>query len=114
MQSTQKAIKCPKMIVGTNNFKKMLLSKDFFIDKSLLIKDIINSNCTLCLITRSNGLGKSVNISRMKQFFELPIDDEGKKLEKNPNTVLFQGGEIMNGNGDIIYLNPLEITQDSN
>ncbi|MCZ6910460.1 MAG: AAA family ATPase [Rickettsia endosymbiont of Ixodes persulcatus] len=47
----------PRMLVGTDDFKKLLLNSDMFVDKSLLVKDIIEDSGDVILITRPRRWG---------------------------------------------------------
>jgi len=42
----------PRMLVGTSDFKKLRLGSDIIVDKSLLVKAILDSEEEVLLITR--------------------------------------------------------------
>ncbi|WP_341758558.1 AAA family ATPase [Candidatus Tisiphia endosymbiont of Ditula angustiorana] len=107
--------KLPKMLVGTDDFKKLLLNSNIFVDKSLLVKDIIEDSGDVILITRPRRWGKSLNMDMLCKFLEIEEDKRGKPLaqEKRVNHKLFIGGEIDLGvaSGKKRLLKPLQITQ---
>ncbi|MCD8201809.1 MAG: AAA family ATPase, partial [Clostridia bacterium] len=46
------------------------MKKGYFVDKSLLIKDMIDAGSEVTLITRPRRFGKSLNLSMIQTFFE--------------------------------------------
>ncbi len=71
--------------VGIDDFKKLIEGNFYFVDKSLFIKDILDSRAEATLIPRPRRFGKTLNLSMLRYFFE--------KTEKN-NRHLFDGLEI--------------------
>lgn len=63
--------KCKKILpVGISDFRKIREEQYYFVDKSLLIRDIINSGSEVTLLTRPRRFGKTLNMSMIKSFFE--------------------------------------------
>jgi len=58
-----------QIMTGSNNFKKVISESDVFVDKSLFIKEIIDSGDEAILITRPRRWGKSLNLDMLKTFF---------------------------------------------
>lgn len=57
-------------IIGVDNFGKIIQEKLSFIDKSLLIKELLdNSNIEATVITRPRRFGKTLNLSMLQHFF---------------------------------------------
>ncbi len=70
---------------------KALVTKDYFIDKSLLIRDIIEGDTDHILITRPRRWGKTLNMDMLKTFLEIEVNKNGDiKLQKN-NQNYFNG-----------------------
>ncbi|BFD46170.1 MAG: AAA family ATPase [Rickettsia endosymbiont of Sergentomyia squamirostris] len=88
--------KLPRMRVGTDDFKTLLLNSDVFVDKSLMIKELLEDSGEVILITRPRRWGKSLNMDMIRRFFEIEIDERGNPLsvENQNNIKLFTGGEI--------------------
>jgi len=61
-----------KIIQGIDNFKKLIDQNGYYIDKTLLIKEIIDISDQIVLITRPRRFGKTLNMSMLKYFFEMP------------------------------------------
>ncbi len=71
--------------VGTEDFKEIVDKEYYFVDKTLLIKDLLDQNSKVNLITRPRRFGKTLNMSMIQRFFE--------KTEKS-NAYLFDGLKI--------------------
>ncbi len=103
--------KLPKMRTGTDDFKTLLLNSDVFIDKSLMIKELLEDSGEVILITRPRRWGKSLNMDMLRRFFEIEADEKGKPLplEQKINNKLFLGGTVDLGIKGERTLKPLKI-----
>ena len=45
--------------IGTSDFKKLIKGNNYFVDKSLLIKEFIENGTDIILMPRSRGFGKT-------------------------------------------------------
>ncbi|MFP3017332.1 MAG: AAA family ATPase [Candidatus Tisiphia sp.] len=106
----------PKMFVGTDDFKTLLLNSDVFVDKSLMIKELLEDNGAVTLITRPRRWGKSINMDMVRRFLEIELDTEGNPLplEERVNYKLFVGGEVDSGFGETKELKALKIASITN
>lgn len=79
--------------IGIDNFEKLITKGYYFIDKTLLIKDLIDNKADVNLFTRPRRFGKTLNMSMLQYFFEdrYSIFDESKQ----DNSYLFEGLDIM-------------------
>jgi len=68
--------------VGVEDFKRLVDKEYYFIDKTLMIKDIIDCRDTISLITRPRRFGKTLNMSMIQRFFE-KTDESNAYLFKN-------------------------------
>jgi len=64
----------PVFKIGTDDFKKLRDSKGYFVDKSLLIKEIIDGNDVI-LLPRPRRFGKTLNMTMLRYFFEKSEED---------------------------------------
>ena len=71
--------------VGTEDFKELVDKEFCFVDKTLLIKDLLDQNSKINLITRPRRFGKTLNMSMIQRFFEKTEED---------NAYLFEGLKI--------------------
>ena len=103
----------PSIRTGTNDFRKLLLNSDVFVDKSLFVKAFIGDSGDVVLITRPRRFGKSMNMDMLRRFLEIEVDANGNPLppEQRVNHKLFLGGEVDLGlaSGKKKILNPLKI-----
>ena len=77
--------------IGYDDFKTVIESNYLFIDKSLLIRDIIRNNAQVKLFTRPRRFGKTLNLSMIRYFFEDGINISGEKEDYHD---LFNGLKI--------------------
>ncbi len=105
----------PAIRVGSDDFKKLLLNSNIFVDKSLLIKEVIEDSSDVILITRPRRWGKSLNMDMLRRFLEIEVDEQGDllPLEQKANNKLFIGGEVDLGlvTGRRRLLKPLKIAE---
>ncbi|WP_342267705.1 AAA family ATPase [Candidatus Tisiphia endosymbiont of Empis tessellata] len=104
--------KLPKMLVGTDEFYDLVVNSDVFVDKSLMIKELLEDSGKVILITRPRRWGKSLNMDMIRRFLEIEVDERGKPLsqEKRVNYKLFTGGIVDLGFDETKELQPLKIS----
>ena len=61
-----------QVLQGIDNFKKLIDNNGYYVDKTLLIKELIDRPDQIVLITRPRRFGKTLNMSMLKYFFEHP------------------------------------------
>jgi hypothetical protein len=59
-----------KLAVGESDFKKLITGNYYYVDKTLLIKEIIDRGDTIILVPRPRRFGKTLNISMLKYFYD--------------------------------------------
>lgn len=57
--------------IGVDDFEKLIQSDYYYIDKTLLIKELLDRKGEVNLFTRPRRFGKSLNLSMLKCFFEI-------------------------------------------
>ena len=80
-------MKKKKIPIGISDFRKMIEGDYYYVDKSLLIKEILDSGTENSLITRPRRFGKTLNLSMLKCFFEakFPGDARSPTEECSPS-----------------------------
>ncbi len=68
-----------KGTIGSDDFKNLVKSCQY-VDKSLFIKDVLKDEFQVPLITRPRRWGKSSNMSMLKTFLEIEVDEHGNEL----------------------------------
>eukprot|EP01040_Poterioochromonas_malhamensis_P015111 gene15111-16857_t len=67
------------------------LGKYYWVDKSLLIKEVINlPERSVAIITRPRRFGKSSNLSLLHTFFSVEVDDQGNLSPNEDRDMKFQ------------------------
>ena len=63
-----------KLPVGIDSFEKLRREDFYYIDKTGLIRDLLNNWGKVNLFTRPRRFGKTLNMSMLKSFFEIGAD----------------------------------------
>ncbi|SFC48725.1 AAA family ATPase [Clostridium uliginosum] len=79
--------------IGVDNFEKLITRDYYYIDKTLLIKDLLDNKADVNLFTRPRRFGKTLNMSMLQYYFE--------KREEN-NAYLFENLNIMKAGEEYI------------
>ena len=79
--------------IGIDNFEMLIDRGYYFVDKTLLIKDLLDNKASVNLFTRPRRFGKTLNMSMLQYYFE-DIRNE-MTGEKQDNSYLFEGLNIM-------------------
>ena len=72
--------------IGESDFKSLIIKDNYYIDKTLYIKDIIDNQSKVILVTRPRRFGKTLNMSMLKYYFDIKQKD---------NITLFKNLKIM-------------------
>lgn len=94
--------------VGIDDFKKIIENNYYFVDKSMLVDEVLNKRSEVTLLSRPRRFGKTLNMSMLNYFFNIDDKDSNKKL--------FEGLAISNtdkmkymGEYPVIYISLKEI-----
>ena len=63
-----------KLPIGIDDFRKLRESDFYYVDKTRLIEQILQSWSEVTLFTRPRRFGKTLNMSMLKSFFEIGTD----------------------------------------
>ena len=80
-----------KISIGVEDFKEIIEKDGYFVDKTLMIKKLIESQAKVTLFTRPRRFGKTLNQFMIRRFFEDEITEKGEKVD---NGYLFDGLKI--------------------
>ena len=82
-----------KISTGVEDFKTIIDENGYLVDKTLMIKDVLESNAKVTLFTRPRRFGKTLNQSMIKRFLEYEITEQGdRKITVTSLTVLISAG----------------------
>lgn len=97
------------ILININDFKKLIDRNGYYIDKTLLIDDVLDKKITFYI--RPNGFGKTINMSMLYYFFSLNekenaylfhdlkiAQDKNAMLHQNKYPVIFISLKQMKGN----------------
>ena len=72
--------------IGESDFKGLRIRNNYYIDKTMYIKNIIDNQSRVILVTRPRRFGKTLNMSMLKYYFDCTQKD---------NKELFEGLKIL-------------------
>ena len=76
-----------KLPIGISNFKEIRNENFYYVDKTSLIEDLLNSHCKVTLFTRPRIFGKTLTINMLENFFNITKSSkelfDGLKISKN-------------------------------
>lgn len=75
--------------VGTTNYKK-ICEDSYYVDKTLLIKEILDEKVNVALFTRPRRFGKTLNMDMLRTFFEKTAENTGRYFQDKK---IWQQGE---------------------
>lgn len=70
-----------KLPIGIDDFSKLIQDEYYYIDKTLLIEELLKDGAQVILLTRPRRFGKTLNMSMLKEFFS--IEKDSKELFKD-------------------------------
>ena len=70
-----------KLPVGIDSFEKIRRNNFYYIDKTKLIEQLVETGGEVTLFTRPRRFGKTLNMSMLKAFFELHGGGHGQHNE---------------------------------
>lgn len=77
--------------IGIENFGKLIRDGYYYVDKTWLIKELLDLKGEVNLFTRPRRFGKSLSMSMLQYYFE----DTGNDEQNEENSALFEGFRIM-------------------
>ena len=69
--------------VGIEDFERIINEDYYYVDKTLLIEELLINRAPVTLFTRPRRFGKTLNMSMLKYFFDVEDKEENKKLFEN-------------------------------
>ena len=69
--------------VGIEDFERIVREDYYYVDKTLLIEELLINRAPVTLFTRPRRFGKTLNMSMIKYFFDVKNKEGNKKLFEN-------------------------------
>ncbi|MEI8295972.1 MAG: AAA family ATPase, partial [Alphaproteobacteria bacterium] len=103
-----------RLPIGQSDFRKIIDGKFDFVDKSLLIPQILDG-AEVILITRPRRFGKTLNMSMLRYFFAETVDGQPTKGLFDNLKVMQSGEEVLKHHGHypVIFLSFRDIKETS-
>ena len=80
-----------QIAIGVEDFKEIIVKDGYFVDKTLMIKKLIEENAKVTLFMRPRRFGKTLNQFMLRRFFE---DERTRSGERIDNGDLFDGLKV--------------------
>jgi hypothetical protein len=90
-----------KIGIGYENYKEFIDDDMYYIDKTMLIRDVVEKGGKVTLFTRPRRFGKTLALSMLRTFFEMEYDYDGNLIDKRR---YFEGKNIMNAEDKILSM----------
>ena len=81
-----------KIGIGYENYKEFIDQDLYYVDKTLLVRDILENGGKVTLLTRPRRFGKTLGLSMLRTFFEIEYDRNGNVIDKRR---YFEGMKVM-------------------
>ncbi|MGN0098332.1 MAG: AAA family ATPase, partial [Candidatus Methanomethylophilaceae archaeon] len=65
-----------KFPIGIQDFRKVIKDGYIYVDKTLMIKQILDDGASVYLYTRPRRFGKTINLSMLDYFFNIKYKEE--------------------------------------
>ena len=69
--------------VGIEDFERIIREDYYYVDKTMLIEELLINRAPVTLFTRPRRFGKTLNMSMIKYFFDVKNKEKNKKLFEN-------------------------------
>ena len=98
--------------VGIEDFKELIQEGYYYIDKTLLIDEMLMNKSKVTLFTRPRRFGKTLNMSMLRYFFDVKDKEENKKLFEN---LKVSDSEYMSEQGKypVIFISLKDLKEDT-
>ena len=90
-----------KIGIGYEFYKEFVDRNLYYVDKTLLIRDIIEKGDKVNLFTRPRRFGKTLSLTMLQTFFELEYDYDGNIVD---NRKYFEGKKIMEAGDEVVSM----------
>ena len=95
-QAEVRNVKHKPLPIGVEDFKRLVDNGYYFVDKTLMIKELLENKESVNLFTRPRRFGKTLNMSMLQRFFEATEKSntylfDGLKIAAYPEYMTYQG-----------------------
>ena len=98
--------------IGKQDFEKVISRNNFYIDKTMFIKEWWENDDEVTLITRPRRFGKTLNMSMTEQFFSVEYADK-RNLFENLSIWKEEKYRKLQGTYPVIFLSFADVKETS-
>ncbi len=70
-----------KLKIGQSDYRDFIEANGYYVDKTLLVKDVIDNAYDVLLIPRPRRFGKTLNLSMLRYFFDVSLKDTARLFQ---------------------------------
>ena len=109
----RKTMMTKRLPIGISDYKILVEGNYYYVDKTLLIKELVEQGGAATLITRPRRFGKTLNLSMLRYFFEKPLDNEENTSILFTHTAIWQDEKYrsLQGQYPVIFLSFKDIKE---
>ncbi|MCD8308062.1 MAG: ATP-binding protein [Clostridia bacterium] len=100
-----------RIVPGAITFEEA--ADSYYVDKTLFIRDVIERDWQVSVITRPRRFGKSLNMEMLKTFFEKTVEDTSRYFRDKKIWACGEEYRTEQGKYPVIYLNLAGVDDDS-
>lgn len=100
-RNSEEVFKVNKLGIGYENYKEFIDKDMYYVDKTPLIRDILEKGGKVTLFTRPRRFGKTLALSMIRTFFEKEYDYHGNLVD---NRHYFEGKKIMEADDRLLSM----------
>ena len=71
--------------IGIENFERIIKDGHYYVDKSLLIEEMLENQTPVTFFTIPRRFGKTLNMSMIKYFFDVENKNKDNKMSEDCN-----------------------------
>ena len=83
--------------IGIEDYKELIENNYYYVDKTGLIKELLDNRSKVTLFMRPRRFGKTLDLSMLKYYFEKACDQNGNEEE---HSILFRGMNIISAGNE--------------
>ena len=106
-------MKLKTLPIGQSDYREIITRNQFYVDKTLLLKELLDSGSLVSLIVRPRRFGKTTNLTMIRYFFEKHPDLENCEFLFKDKMIWKEGSEYTEhcGRYPVVYLTLKDIKE---
>ncbi len=106
-------MKLKTLPIGQSDYREIITRNQFYVDKTLLLKELLDSGSLVSLIVRPRRFGKTTNLTMIRYFFEKHPDLENCEFLFKDKMIWKEGSDYTEhcGRYPVVYLTLKDIKE---